>query len=152
MHVGESSVELLVGYLRKVHGLRHMACQEIQKSGSETCSADRRKSRRLAVQLDIMVHVTGPSSRPSATEKAVTLNVSPSDMYFESTLGDRLHPGQIVSVDIELPIGSSTIFTEKQLGARGRVVRLGPSSTEEPNRRGVAVVFLEPPAFHAALA
>jgi hypothetical protein len=142
---------LIVQVPEKGVRVRQMACQETQKPGSETCSADRRKNRRLAVQLDVLVHLMGPSSRPLATERAVTLNVSPSDMYFESTLGDRLHIGQIVSVDIELPMGSSTVFTDKQLGARGRVVRLGPSSIEEPSRRGVAVVFLEVPAFHAAL-
>jgi len=128
-----------------------MGLRETPKSGSETCSADRRKNRRLAVQLDILVRLIGPSGKPVATEKAITRNISPSDMYFESTLGDRMHLGQIVSVDIELPMGSSTIFSEKQLGARGQIVRLGPSSVEEPNHRGVAVVFLGPPAFHAAL-
>jgi hypothetical protein len=128
-----------------------MGYKETRKSGSETCSADRRKNRRLAVQLDIVVRLIGSSGKPVATERATTRNISPSDMYFESTLGDRVHLGQIVSVDIDLPMRSSTIFSEKQLTAKGRIVRLGPPSVEELNRRGVAVVFLEPPAFYTAL-
>jgi len=136
--------------LQKGVRVKQMVEREPRKSGSETCSTDRRKNRRLAVPLDIVVHVGPCSSRLAATERAVARNVSPGDMYFESALAERLRVGQIVSVDIELPIGSSTIFTEKQLGVRGEIVRLGPPSVEEPGRRGVAMVFLGPPAFHTA--
>jgi len=73
------------------------------------------------------------------------------DNRFESSLGDRLHLGDMLDVDIELPMRSSTIFSEKHLTAKGRVVRLGTPSNEEPNRRGVAIAFLKPPAFHASL-
>ena len=72
-------------------------------------------------------------------------------MYFESTLTDRLQIGAIAEVEMELPVRGSTIFGERTLTARGRVVRLGPESAEEPNRRGVAIVFETPPAFHVAV-
>ncbi|KPJ52846.1 MAG: hypothetical protein AMS16_05870 [Planctomycetes bacterium DG_58] len=117
----------------------------------ETCFAERRKNRRLLTQLDIEVRLGSRDGAPFAVEKAITRDISSGDMYFESTLGYHLRVGDMVDVEIELPVRSSTIFSEKQLSVRGRVTRLGPPSIEEPNCRGVAIVFLEPPAFHTVL-
>ncbi|HUW56960.1 MAG TPA: PilZ domain-containing protein [Planctomycetota bacterium] len=128
-----------------------MSVREPEEPTRETCFAERRKNRRLRVRLDIVVRQHVPDGLPGAVEQATTRNVSSGDLYFESSLGDRLHIGDVVDVDIELPARSSTIFSEKHLATRGRVVRLGLPSIEEPNRRGVAIVFLEPPAFHTVL-
>ena len=133
------------------YGFGQMNARQPCKRERETCFAERRKNRRLVAQLDIEVRLGNQQGAPFAAEKAVTRDISSGDMYFESSLGDRLRLGDILDVEIELPVRSSTIFSEKQLSARGRVVRLGPPSVEEPNRRGVAIVFLEPPAFHTAL-
>ena len=128
-----------------------MSVREPEKPARDTCFAERRKNRRLMVRLDITVRPQGTLGLPGAVEQATTRNVSSGDLYFESSLGDRLEIGDIVDVDIELPARGSTIFTEKHLATKGRVVRMGLPSIEEPNRRGVAIVFLKPPAFHAAL-
>ena len=117
----------------------------------DTCFDERRRNRRLKAQLDIVVRLDDPDGLQTSVEKTRTLNISSGDMYFESSFGDRLDLGDVITVDIELPVRASTIFSERELTARGSVVRLGEPSTEEPNRRGVAIVFTEPPAFHTAL-
>ena len=118
---------------------------------SETCFDERRRNRRLKARLDIVVRLNDPSGNHTPVEKTRTQNISSGDMYFESSFGDRLKLGDVIDVDIELPVRTSTIFSERRLEARGKVVRLGLASEDEPNRRGVAIVFVEPPAFHRAL-
>lgn len=115
------------------------------------CFAERRKNHRLPVRLDIVVRLRNGPGRPDTIEKAYTINVSPRDMYFESSLTDRLQIGAIADVEIELPVRGSTIFGERTLTARGRVVRVGQESGEEPNRWGVAIMFESPPAFQVAV-
>jgi len=128
-----------------------MACKGRSRLGSETCFDERRRNRRLNAQLDIVVQLTDQQGLQAPVEKTRTRNISSGDMYFESSFGDRLKIGDVIDVDIELPVRTSTIFSERRLSAKGRVVRLGDASTEEPNWRGVAIVFTEAPAFHRAL-
>jgi len=128
-----------------------MTFQESHESEQGMCFADRRKNHRLPVRLDIVVRLRSDPGRPETIEEAYTLNVSSRDMYFESTLADRLQVGVIAEVEMELPVRGSTIFGERTLAARGRVVRLGAESAEEPNRRGVAIVFESLPAFRVAV-
>jgi hypothetical protein len=114
------------------------------------CFAERRKNRRLSVRLAIEVRLNGGPGRPATVEKTFTRNISPGDMYFESALGDRLRIGDKVEAYIELPLGGSTIFSERRLEAQGRVVRLDRAGDGEP-LRGAALVFDEPPAFHTSI-
>jgi len=128
-----------------------MAYKGQHRCDSETCFDERRRNRRLSARLDIVVRLHTEKGVPGPVERASTDNISSGDMYFQSSLGDRLHIGDIVDVEIELPMRTSTIFTTKRLEARGQVTRIGTQSLEEPNRLGVAIVFLKPPAFHRAI-
>ena len=128
-----------------------MSCRKMKRPGSSSCSAERRKNRRLDVELNMIVRLTGVPGHPPAAEMATTENISSGDAYFETSLGELIHVGDILDLDMELPIRSSTIFSEKRLSAKGKVVRLGRESPHEPDRRGVAITFLEPPAFHSVL-
>ena len=129
-----------------------MACKGQQRFDSETCSDERRRNRRLNARLDILVRLPNDEGGLAPVERTCTENISSGDMYFQSSLADRLSVGDLIDVEIELPVRTSTIFTEKRLEARGRVARIGEPSIEEPNRLGVAIVFLKPPAFHRTIA
>lgn len=128
-----------------------MTYRDTHKPGHQTCFADRRKNRRLKVRLDVAVRLHRGAGVPPSVEKASTRDISPGDLYFESSLADRLQIADVVDLEIELPIRSSTIFSERLLAAKGRVVRFGPPSSEVPNRRGVALIFVTPPAFGPAV-
>jgi hypothetical protein len=70
-------------------------------------------------------------------------------MCFESGLAGRMRIGDRLDVDIELPVEGATIFSERRLQARGRIVRVEPPGQDGAPGRA-AVVFEGPPAFHSA--
>lgn len=117
-------------------------------SASDACLQERRRNRRLSVRLAVAVRLPGPGGEPTVVERTVTRNISPGDMCFESGLAGRLRQGDPVEVDIELPVDGATIFAERRLQARGRVVRLEASGLGA-GPAGVAIVFEGPPAFHS---
>ena len=125
-----------------------MSSGEVNSAGTHPWGlAERRRNRRLRVALDVEVRLDGCDGQPQAAEKAQTRNVSSGDLYYESSLGDRLRLGDILDVHIELPVNATNVFSRQRLKVQGRVTRLGPPSDEEPNRRGVGVRFLNPPTF-----
>jgi hypothetical protein len=125
--------------------------EDISNAAAEWTSAERRKHRRLAVRLDILVRPYGAAGQPmSAVEKATTHDISPGDMYFVSSLADRLEMDDRVDVDIEVPAQGTPIFGERHLRVSGRVARLDPPGPGAATRRGVAIVFDQPPAFRTA--
>lgn len=94
--------------------------------------------------------VTVPGDRASAPDRmetTTTVNVSPGDVFFASSLHDKLAIGSELLLSIELPVGAGNLFTGKHLQVRGLVMRLGGPDAEDPNKRGVAVRFLKTPRF-----
>jgi len=130
-------------------GLAKMTSGGVNSKAGPRGVAERRSNRRLQVALDIEVSLNGNGEPPRAAEKARTRNISPGDLFYESSLGDRLSVGDIVQVHIELPVNVTNIFSQRRPIVRGRVTRLEPPSADEPNRRGVAIRFLQPPTFQA---
>jgi hypothetical protein len=114
----------------------------------ETCFDERRRNHRLKTRLDIVVSLRAPAGRPATVEKTTTENISSGDLYFTSTMADRIRVGDLLDVDITLPLQPGTVFNDKHLMAAGRVVRIGEAAEGDPdNHRGVAIVFLRPPTF-----
>jgi hypothetical protein len=115
----------------------------------DACTSERRANRRLAVRLGVAVRVVPAGGGSAAVERTVTRNISPGDMSFESGMARQLHAGQHLDVDIELPMEGATIFADRRLQARGKVVRVDPPGPDG-SPGVVAVVFENVPAFHPA--
>jgi hypothetical protein len=113
---------------------------------------ERRKNQRVEVKLDIEVGLPSLDGSTPLKEKTVASNISPGDMYFETSLAAKIEPGDVVEVEIDLPVRWTGLFADRRLQVRGRVVRLGPPALEDPSRRGIAIIFLHAPIFHTALA
>ncbi len=114
-----------------------------------TFLSDRRRHRRLAVRLSIVVRLGSDPSARATVERTVTRNISPGDVLFESAFAARLGAGDLIQVDIELPVEGPTIFSERRLQAQGRVARVEPPGPDG-GPGSVAVVFEGPPVFHSA--
>ena len=109
---------------------------------------ERRGYRRIPARLGLTVKVLGPGSETlGLSETALTENISPGDLFFFSALHDRMSIGAEVDMEIDLPVHSPSLFGGKHLQVRGRVVRLAAPQPDEPERRGVAVSFLNTPRF-----
>jgi len=122
-----------------------------QPQDSETCFDERRRNHRLKARLDIVVSLRTSGGAPGAVEKTTTENISSGDLYFTSALADRVRVGDLVDVDISLPLQPGTVFADRRLTATGRVVRIGGGVKDAaPARQGVAIVFLRSPVFRHA--
>jgi hypothetical protein len=115
----------------------------------EAALRERRGHRRLSVRLALVVRLGASETAGAVMERTVTRNISPGDMCFESRLTSRMRVGDRLDADIELPVEGATIFSERRLQARGRVVRVDPSG-QDGAPGSAAVVFEGPPAFHSA--
>ena len=122
-----------------------------RQSGPDAGTAlnERRGHRRLSVRLALVVRLGASETVPAVAERTVTRNISPGDMCFESRLTGRMRVGDLLDVDIELPVEGPTIFSERRLQARGRIVRVEPSG-QDGAPGSAAVVFEGPPVFHSA--
>ena len=118
---------------------------------SQVPLVERRKNQRVEVRLDIEVGLPSLGGDTLLKEKTVACNISPGDMYFEAGLASRLQPGNVVEVEIDLPVRWTGVFADRRLQVSGCVVRLGGQASDDPSRRGVAIVFLHSPIFHTAL-
>ena len=129
--------------------VRIMAGEKITCQALRNCRQERRGNRRIAVRLSVSVRFLTAEGAPSGAERTVTRNISPHDMCFESGLAGQLTPGDRLEAEIELPVEGATIFAERRLQARGRIVRV--ESTVATGQAGaVAVIFEGPPVFHSA--
>jgi hypothetical protein len=109
--------------------------------------AERRKHRRLSIQLDILCRkVGGPGEEFS---KGSTLNVSTGGLYFQ-TASSNLRKGDLLNVELDVPPTSGLLELGGTMSSLGRVLRIG--EIEDPMRGireeyGVAVEFCQSPKF-----
>lgn len=117
-------------------------------ASGEAKGYERRRYHRIPATLGLtLTFPDRPTVGSSDMETTTTVNVSPGDVFFLSTLHHKLNIGTDVQLAIDLPVGSTNLFTGKHLQVRGRVTRLGSFDQEDPTRRAVAVRFLKTPRF-----
>ena len=90
-------------------------------SDSGACLDERRRNRRVSVRLGVAVRIPASAGGPATVERTTTRNISPGDMCFESGLGRRLNPGDLIELDIQLPAEGPKIFAERRLQVKGHL-------------------------------
>ena len=118
----------------------------------DVSGSERRRYRRIPVELGLTVTLAEKPVRALATvESTTTINVSPGDVFFLSANHDRLKVDSEVLLSIDLPAGSTNLFTAKHLQVKARVTRFADLDREDPGKRGVAARFLRTPRFTSEL-
>ena len=109
---------------------------------------DQRRERRAPLEASIKLRRMGMDGL-GPTEEALTLNISLSGVYFETSQGSAYSPSDVVMASIAIPSEQQREFPFSRLAGRSRVVRIdelleGKRQGERSGKRqGVALKFSE---------
>ena len=107
--------------------------------------SEKRKYKRLAVNLDLSCRKVGPPAENFYTGR--TVNVSPGGLYFE-TAADVFKPSNLLKVELSIPPTAGLLELGGRISGLGKVLRTHDSHTDTnlpPGRYGVALEFYRSP-------
>jgi hypothetical protein len=106
---------------------------------------EKRKHRRLAVELDLSCRKITPPAEQTYTGR--TYNVSPGGLYFETTT-EAFKPGNMLQVELSIPPTAGLLEFGGRISGFAKVLRTNNTRTDTnlaADRYGVALEFCRSP-------
>ena len=108
-------------------------------------ATEKRKYKRLAVELNLSCRKIGSSAQRFHTGR--TVNVSPCGLYFE-TADDAFKPGNLLKVELSIPRTLGLLESGGKVSGFAKVLRTNNTRTDvnlAAGRYGVAAEFCKSP-------